>query len=144
MSAGTPVEFATAGFSAKEVVEDESQLCDPRSAVDFIIRSGVDLFAPAIGTAHGVYKTADPRVDFQRFEMIKRAIHDKGLSVPLVVHGGTGLPDATVERLIELGGTKFNVSTDLKHTLIDTSAEYLDLHRDEYNPGKLDTARVTS
>ena len=122
------------------VVEDEAALCDPESAVDFVVRSGVDVFAPAIGTAHGVYKTADPKVDFDRFEKIRIAIEKKGLPVPLVVHGGTGLPDSTVRRLIELGGTKFNVSTDLKHRLIDTTADYLDGHRNEYNPGKLDIA----
>ena len=122
------------------VVEDEAQLCDPATAVDFVIRSGIDLFAPAIGTAHGVYKTADPKVDFDRFEKIRIAIDEQGLRVPLVVHGGTGLPESTVRRLVGLGGTKFNVSTDLKHTLLDATADYLAAHHDEYNPGKLDIA----
>ena len=121
-----------------KIANDEAQLCDPESAVDFVIRSGVDIFAPAIGTAHGVYKTADPKVDFDRFEKIRVAIEEKNLSVPLVVHGGTGLPDSTVRRLVELGGAKFNISTDLKHRLIDSAWEYLQSHRDEYNPGKLD------
>ena len=122
------------------VVEDEAQLCDPETAVDFVVRSGIDIFAPAIGTAHGVYKTADPKVDSDRFEKIRVAIDRKGLRVPLVVHGGTGLPESTVRRLVELGGTKFNVSTDLKHRLLDATFDYLTAHRDEYNPGKLDMA----
>jgi fructose/tagatose bisphosphate aldolase len=41
---------------------------------------------------------------------------------------------------VSLGGSKFNVSTDLKHTLIDTTYDYITGHRDEYNPGKIDTA----
>jgi ketose-bisphosphate aldolase len=122
------------------VVEDEAQLCDPETAVDFVVRSGIDIFAPAIGTAHGVYKTADPKVDSDRFEKIRVAIDRKGLRVPLVVHGGTGLPESTVRRLVELGGTKFNVSTDLKHRLLDATFDYVTSHRDEYNPGKLDMA----
>jgi fructose-bisphosphate aldolase class II len=60
--------------------------------------------------------------------------------VPLVVHGGTGLPEPTVRRLIAVGGSKFNVSTELKHTLIDTTYDYIAGKRDEYNPGKLDAA----
>jgi fructose-bisphosphate aldolase class II len=58
----------------------------------------------------------------------------------LVVHGGTGLPRDYVKRLIKLGGSKFNVSTDLKRTLIDATHEYLSGHREEYNPGKVDIA----
>lgn len=122
------------------VVEDEAQLCHPDAAVEFVMRTGVDLFAPAIGTAHGVYKTADPKVDFDRLEKIRETLSAKGLDVPLVVHGGTGLPEGTVKRLIELGGAKFNVSTELKHTLIDTTFEYIQAHAEEYNPGKIDKA----
>jgi len=125
-----------------KVVEDEAQLCDPDTAVEFVQRSGVDLFAPAIGTAHGVYKTPDPKVDFDRFGRIWRRLNGGagGVSVPLVVHGGTGLPADTVKRLIALGGSKFNVSTDLKHALIDSTYDYISSHREEYNPGSVDKA----
>ncbi len=62
------------------------------------------------------------------------------MRVPLVVHGGTGLPPEYVERLIAMGGSKFNVSTELKYTLIDTTYEYIQAHREEYDPGKIDVA----
>jgi fructose/tagatose bisphosphate aldolase len=60
--------------------------------------------------------------------------------VPLVIHGGTGLKPDVVKNLISLGGSKFNVSTDLKHTLIDTTYDYISENRDQYNPGKIDVA----
>jgi len=123
-----------------KVVEDEAALCNPAQAVEFVERTGVDLLAPAIGTAHGVYKTADPKVDFERLRRINELLNGRGVRVPLVVHGGTGLPVETVQRLIAVGGAKFNVSTELKHTLIDTTFEYISAHRDEYNPGKIDKA----
>jgi len=123
-----------------KVVEDVAQLCNPDAAAEFVMRTGVDLFAPAIGTAHGVYKTANPKVDFARLEKIRKTLTAKGLAVPLVIHGGTGLPEGTVKRLIELGGAKFNVSTELKHTLIDTTFTYIEAHRHEYNPGRIDKA----
>jgi tagatose 1,6-diphosphate aldolase GatY/KbaY len=123
-----------------KVVEDEAMLCDPQSAVQFVKRTGVDLFAPAIGTAHGVYKTADPKIDFDRLEKIRDSLAAEGLPVALVIHGGTGLPAHTVRRLIELGGAKFNVSTELKHVLIDTTFDYIQGHRSEYEPGRIDKA----
>lgn len=122
------------------VAEDASKLCDPGKAEDFVSRSGVDLFAPAIGTAHGVYKTENPKIDFERLGRIAEILNGKGPRVPLVVHGGTGLKPDVVRRLVSLGGSKFNVSTELKHVLIDTTWSYLSAHRDEYDPGKLDRA----
>jgi ketose-bisphosphate aldolase len=122
------------------VAEDETRLCDPNQALEFVDRTGIDLLAPAIGTAHGVYKTKNPKIDFDRFERIAKAINGAGIRTPLVVHGGTGLPRDYVKRLIKLGGSKFNVSTDLKRTLIDATHEYLSGHREEYNPGKVDIA----
>jgi len=121
-----------------KVVEDEAALCDPQQALEFVERTGIDLLAPAIGTAHGVYKTKKPKVDFERFGKIAQLINDQGIRAPMVVHGGTGLPPDYVAKLIELGGSKFNVSTDLKRTLIDATYDYVSEHRDEYNPGKID------
>ena len=123
-----------------KVVEDEAQLANPDQAVEFIERTGIDLFAPAIGTAHGVYKTKDPKIDFERLGKIAQLVNGKGVRVPLVVHGGTGLPPHTVAKLIEVGGAKFNVSTELKRTLIDAKFNYISEHREEYNPGKVDKA----
>jgi tagatose 1,6-diphosphate aldolase GatY/KbaY len=123
-----------------KVTEDEAQLANPKQAVEFVERTGLDLFAPAIGTAHGVYKTKNPKVHFERLEEIHRILNGKSVRVPLVVHGGTGLPPEYIERLIAVGGSKFNVSTELKYTLIDSTYEYITAHRDEYDPGKIDVA----
>lgn len=123
-----------------KVAEDEAALCNPEQAVEFVERTGVDLLAPAIGTAHGIYKTKDPKVDVERLQRISELLNGKGPRVPLVIHGGTGLPPDTVKKLIASGGAKFNVSTDLKHTLIDATFNYISGHRDEYNPGKVDIA----
>ncbi|MFQ5444602.1 MAG: class II fructose-bisphosphate aldolase, partial [Nitrospinales bacterium] len=123
-----------------KVAEDEAALCDPEQALQFVEKTGVDIFAPAIGTAHGVYKTKNPKLDFERMEKINKMINGQGIRIPLVVHGGTGLQPDVVKKLVSLGGSKFNVSTDLKHVLIDTTYGYISTHRDEYNPGKIDLA----
>jgi ketose-bisphosphate aldolase len=121
-----------------KVAEDEAQLANPKQAVEFVERTGVDIFAPAIGTAHGVYKTKNPKIDFERLATIHQMLNGNGIKTPLVVHGGTGLPEDYIKKLLAAGGAKFNVSTELKHTLIDSKLEYINAHRDEYDPGKLD------
>jgi tagatose 1,6-diphosphate aldolase GatY/KbaY len=123
-----------------KVAEDEAALANPAQAVEFIERSGVDLFAPAIGTAHGVYKTKNPKIDFERLGKIAKIVNGSGIKTPLVVHGGTGLPADYITKLIEMGGSKFNVSTELKHALIDSTFGYISEHREEYDPGKVDIA----
>ncbi len=123
-----------------KVAEDEAQLANPVQAVEFVERTGVDIFAPAIGTAHGVYKTKNPKVDFERLGKINQLLNGSGVKTPLVVHGGTGLPEDYIQRLIEMGGAKFNVSTELKHTLVDATYNYISDKRDEYDPGKIDAA----
>jgi ketose-bisphosphate aldolase len=100
-------------------------------AIAFIRETGIDSFAPAIGTAHGLYK-GTPKINFQRVSEIIAA-----QPVPLVVHGGTGLSDETFRELIRRGTPKINISTQLKITLADTYRTYLEEHPTEYDPIKL-------
>jgi tagatose 1,6-diphosphate aldolase GatY/KbaY len=123
-----------------KVAEDEAQLANPKQSIEFVERTGVDIFAPAIGTAHGVYKTKNPKIDFERLATIHKMLNSNGVKTPVVVHGGTGLPEDYIKKLLAAGGAKFNVSTELKHTLIDAKFEYISSHRDEYDPGKIDVA----
>jgi ketose-bisphosphate aldolase len=121
-----------------QVSEDDAQLCDPEKSIDFIERSGIDLFGPAIGTAHGVYKTENPFIDFDRLQKIYRKLNYPVIRTPLVIHGGTGLNEYIVRSLIKNGGAKYNVSTNLKHILIDSTSEFLTARPLVYDPGKLD------
>ena len=100
-------------------------------AVAFIRETGIDSFAPAIGTAHGLYK-GKPKINFQRISEIMEAA-----PIPLVVHGGTGLSDETFHELIRRGAPKINISTQLKITLADGYRTYLEEHPTEYDPLKL-------
>jgi ketose-bisphosphate aldolase len=121
-----------------KVATDAAQLCDPEKSSEFVERSGIDLFGPAIGTAHGVYHTDNPIIDFDRLGEIFLKLNTPEITVPLVIHGGTGLIEQTVQNLIKNGGSKYNVSTNLKYILIDSTFEYLSTRRSEYDPGKLD------
>jgi len=100
-------------------------------AVAFIRETKIDSFAPAIGTAHGLYK-GTPKINFKRVEEILAEE-----PVPLVVHGGTGLSEETFRRLIKSGAPKVNISTQLKITYADSFRNYLAEKPTEYDPLKL-------
>lgn len=88
-------------------------------AVDFIQRTGVDCFAPAIGNAHGQYSAA-PVLDHQRVSDLVEAT-----GVPMALHGGTGLSTEQFQDLIARGCAKVNISTALKVTFMQSGLEFL-------------------
>ena len=88
-------------------------------AVDFITRTGVDCFAPAIGNAHGQYATA-PVLDHQRVSDLVEAT-----GVPMALHGGTGLAPEQFTVLIARGCAKVNISTALKEVYMRSALEFL-------------------
>ena len=95
----------------------ESDIYSLETALDFIRSTGVDVFAPAIGNAHGVYKTT-PVLNAQRVsDIVAQA------PLPMCLHGGTGLSPAQFDDLIARGCAKVNISTALK-------IAYMTAHKD--------------
>jgi ketose-bisphosphate aldolase len=105
-------------------------------ALDFIRTTGVDVFAPAIGNAHGVYR-AEPKLDAQRVSDIVAAE-----PIPIALHGGTGMTDAQFTDLIARGCAKVNISTAIKVTYMKANLEFLRgaEERDRWDPPSLFTA----
>jgi ketose-bisphosphate aldolase len=101
--------------------------------LDFIDRTGVDVFAPAIGNAHGIYKAA-PVLDVGRVDDIVAA-----RSLPIALHGGSGLTDEQFSDLIARGCAKVNISTALKETFMRSSLAFLQdaAARDKWDPPSL-------
>ena len=96
---------------------------NPEQAKDFVERTNVDALAIAVGTAHGAYKFP-PKLDFARIEKIADTI-----SVPLVLHGGSGLTDDDFRHAISSGISKVNIFTDINTAAADAAAK-------SYAPGK--------
>ncbi len=109
----------------------EGELVPIEKCVEFIEATGIDCFAPAIGTAHGMYAT-EPVINFDRVKEITAR-----KPVPIVLHGGTGLSDDTFRRLIQNGCAKVNISTKLKMQFADGFRTYLENKPKEYDPLKL-------
>ena len=84
---------------------DESIYTDPEQAKHFVAETGLDALACAFGTVHGVY-LKEPKLDFARLEKIKSLV-----SVPLVMHGGSGVSHEDYRRVIDLGIRKINYYT---------------------------------
>ncbi|MBD3307137.1 ketose-bisphosphate aldolase [candidate division KSB3 bacterium] len=112
-AAGVVVEGELGRIGGKEddidVKDRDALLTDPDMAVDFVKNTGLDIFAPAIGSSHGFYK-GTPQLDFGRLDAIRSRLPQTYLAL----HGGTGLSDDDFKQVIQLGITKVNVGTDLK------------------------------
>jgi fructose-bisphosphate aldolase class II len=114
------------------VVSGEAPLASVDGSKKYLEGALIDAFAPAIGTAHGLYK-GKPNIHFDLFSEI-----EKFSPCPLVVHGGTGLEADVFKRLIDDGATKINVSTAIKIAYINGMKKYLNQHPNDLEPLKLD------
>ncbi|MGD0019003.1 MAG: class II fructose-bisphosphate aldolase [Candidatus Limnocylindrales bacterium] len=111
--------------------DDASRAASLEVAVDFIKSTGVDIFAPSIGNAHGLYK-APPKLDAQRVSDLVAAT-----GIPMALHGGTGLSASQFTDLINRGCAKVNVSTAVKIRYVESTRQYLNQHPDESDPPRL-------
>ena len=113
------------------VKEQDAHLADPQQAIRFCEEIKLDCFAPAIGTAHGVYK-GEPKIAYDLLEEIATKT-----GVPIALHGGTGLADEVFKKCISLGCAKVNISTQLKYAFIDGFVDYYNANNTQYNPLKV-------
>jgi len=119
---GAGVEGEIEGFQRVEdgLGSDEaSKRQSLEVALDFVRATGVDCFAPAIGNAHGMYKS-EPKLDAQRVSDIIAAI-----PVPIALHGGTGMTEQQFRDLISRGCAKVNISTAVKMTFMKSNLTFL-------------------
>lgn len=112
--------------------EKTTRLASLEDSVTFTAMTGIDLFAPAIGTAHGMYQ-GEPKLDFDRFKEIRKAV-----AQPLVIHGGTGLAPEVFVELVRLGASKINISTAVKIAYMDGIKQFLSENPGDSNPLHLD------
>ena len=97
------------------------EFTDPAEAGEFVKRTGVCCLAVLIGNAHGHYKKP-PKLDIERVKAIREATG----GLPLVLHGGSGIPDDQVKAAIAAGVRKMNIGTDVCCAFADGTKETLD------------------
>ena len=131
MASGLPVEAELGKVGGKEDDhEADAAYTDPDEAARFVRETGVFTFAPAIGTAHGVYK-AEPKLDLDRLSEIRKVV-----DAPLVLHGTSGVPDEQVRECIRRGICKVNYATELRVVFSDAVKKYIAENPSAYDPKK--------
>ena len=96
-----------------------------------ISKTGIDSLAPALGSVHGLYK-GEPNLDFKTM----REINDH-LAIPLVLHGGTGIPDNDIKKAIECGISKININTELQIAWHNDVVKFVKEFESVYDPRKV-------
>jgi len=99
-------------------------------AVRLYKETNIDSIAPALGSVHGLYK-GEPKLDFDKMKEIAELT-----SIPLVLHGGTGIDDEKIRKAIESGICKLNINTELQIEWTNEVKKYIN-STDEYDPRKI-------
>lgn len=118
------------GKSIESEYEGEDFLVNVEEAIQFVKETKVDSLAIGIGTAHGFYDT-NPELNFERLAEVNEAI-----KIPLVLHGGTGIPDEDIKKAISLGMNKVNIGTIIHYTYMNSLRE--ELSKRDKNPYTLE------
>ena len=118
------------------IVSDEKKvngdsLATVEDSIKLYKSTKIDSLAPAVGSIHGICKE-NPKLDFDRTKEISAS-----LNIPLVLHGGTGISDEDIRKIIECGISKININTELQVVWSNSIKEYLKNNNDVYDPRKI-------
>ncbi|MDR5598921.1 class II fructose-1,6-bisphosphate aldolase [Paenibacillus larvae] len=125
-------ELGTIGGTEDDISVDEANasLAKPAEAIRFYEETGVDALAIAVGTAHGMY-AGEPNIHFDIIEEVSNAI-----PAPLVLHGGSGVPDEMIKKAIQAGAAKINVNTENQVAATQAIRDVLNKDAKVYDPRK--------
>lgn len=137
-NAGMSIEAEVGAIGGEEDgVVGMGECADPEECKK-IADLGVDFLAAGIGNIHGIYPENWQGLSFETLAAIKAAI---GENLPLVLHGGSGIPDDQIKKAISLGVSKINVNTELQLVFAKATREYIEAGSDKkgkgYDPRKL-------
>lgn len=99
--------------------------------IEYVNQTNIDMVAPALGSVHGPYK-GQPDLDFNTMKQIS-----ENIKIPLVLHGGSGIPNDMIKKAISCGINKINVNTELQQAWNDGVREYIKINPDIYDPRKI-------
>jgi fructose-bisphosphate aldolase, class II len=129
---GVSVEAELGRITGREddlvVDEAEGMYAKPEDCLLLANETGVDCLAPALGSVHGPYR-GQPKLGFAQMAVIQRLT-----KLPLVLHGGSGLPEEEILRAIDFGTCKINVNTDNQSTFTASIRSFLNQHPEAYDP----------
>ena len=111
-------------------VVGKGECADPNEC-KMIADLGIDFLAAGIGNIHGVYPDNWEGLSFETLDAIQQKTGD----MPLVLHGGTGIPDDMIKKAIDLGVAKINVNTECQIVFAEATREYIEAGKDKQGKG---------
>jgi fructose-bisphosphate aldolase class II len=125
-------ELGRIGGQEDDLIVDEADAmyAIPEECARLVRETGVDCLAPALGSVHGPYK-GEPNLNFTRMEEVQKLT-----GIPLVLHGGTGIPIHDIQRAISLGTAKINVNTENQIACTQAIRLALEENKTMYDPRK--------
>ncbi len=130
-SKGISVEAEVGAIGGEEDgVIGKGECADPKEC-KMIADLGVDILAAGIGNIHGVYPANWEGLSFETLAAVKEAVGD----MPLVLHGGTGIPDDQITKAISLGVAKINVNTECQLVFAEATRKYIEAGKDKQGKG---------
>lgn len=123
-------ELGRVGGQEDHVVA-ETMYADPEECRILVEKTGIDCLAPALGSVHGPYH-GEPKLGFDEMAYINDL-----LKMPLVLHGGSGIPDEQLRKAIDLGTAKINVNTESQQAWTAIVREVLEKDKNVYDPRKI-------
>ena len=124
-------ELGRVGGQEDDVVSQGVVYADVDECAQFVLDTGIDCLAPALGSVHGPYK-GEPKLGFDEMLKIKNATNK-----PLVLHGGSGIPEAQIKEAISRGTSKINVNTECQQEWTKIVRETLNKNSSVYDPRKV-------
>ncbi|WP_172371329.1 class II fructose-bisphosphate aldolase [Sporosarcina jiandibaonis] len=123
-------ELGVVGGEEDDIIADGVIYADPAECKELVEKTNIDCLAPALGSVHGPYK-GEPNLGFEEMEVIS-----KQSDLPLVLHGGTGIPLKDIQRAISLGTAKINVNTENQIQGTKAVRDFLASDAEAYDPRK--------
>ncbi len=124
-------ELGRVGGQEDNVVSQGVVYADVNECKEFSTLTGIDCLAPALGSVHGPYK-GEPKLGFKEMLEIKEATN-----LPLVLHGGSGIPDYQIKEAVSRGTCKINVNTECQQEWTRLVRETLENNKEVYDPRKI-------
>ncbi|MFA9458079.1 ketose-bisphosphate aldolase [Halalkalibacter sp. AB-rgal2] len=124
-------ELGHVGMANKLIESEAGVLTIPEEAKEFVEHTSIDALAVAIGTAHGIYK-GPVQLDIDRLMAIRKQV-----SIPLVLHGGSGVNEAELTKAIDAGISKVNIASELKAPWAFGLKEFIQSSPHEIDPRKI-------
>ena len=125
--------YIGSGSDIKDSIPDGAGiLTKPEDAKYFVEKTDIDVFAPSVGSIHGIVKSGKPHIDSEVVRQIKQAVN-----IPLVLHGGSGLRDEDFTNAILAGINIIHINSELRLAYRQAIEKYLSENKEEINPSKI-------